>query len=102
MTKDIMISNLAEIIAKQSQEIDKLNSKNEELICACEEISLERSKLKEYVVTWVVEEAVKEFQNYLDKQEISMDKESDIDSFRHLLKMRISVNTNSEPNNKSI
>lgn len=102
MTKDIMISNLAEIIAKQSQEIDKLNIKNQELIDVCEQIDENRRRQKTFIVNFVIEEAVKEFQNYLDKQEISMDKESDIDSFRHLLKMRISVNTNSEPNNKSI
>lgn len=102
MTKDIMIMNLAEIIAKQSQEIDKLNIKNEELICACEEIDENRRRQETFIENVVIEEAVKEFQNYLDKQEISMDKESDIESFRHLLKMRISVNTNSEPDNKAI
>lgn len=98
MTKDIMIRNLADIIAKQSQEINKLNIKNQELI----EIDENRHRQETILVNVVIEEAVKEFQNYLDKQEISMDKESDIDSFRHLLKMRISVNTNSEPDNKAI
>lgn len=102
MTKDIMISNLAEIIAKQSQEINKLNIKNKELIDVCEQIDENRRRQETFIVNVVVEEAVKEFQNYLDEQEISMDKESDIDSFRHLLKMRISVNINSEPNNKAI
>ena len=102
MTKDIMISNLAEIIAKQSQEINKLNIKNQELIDVCEQIDENRRRQETFIVNVVVEEAVKEFQNYLDKQEISMDKESDIESFRHLLKMRLSVNTNSEPDNKAI
>lgn len=95
-----MISNLAEIIAEQSQEIDKLNSKNEELIDVCEQIDKNRRRQETFIENVVIEEAVKEFQNYLDKQEISMDKESDIESFRHLLKMRISVNT--EPDNKAI
>lgn len=97
-----MISNLAEIIAKQSQEINKLNIKNQELIDVCEQIDENRRRQETFIVNVVVEEAVKEFQNYLDKQEISMDKESDIESFRHLLKMRLSVNTNSEPDNKAI
>lgn len=74
MTKDIIIMNLAEIIAKQSQEIDKLNSKNKDLNELCEEISLETSKQRESLVNSVVEEAVKEFQHYInDKKEISMD-----------------------------
>lgn len=97
-----MIGNLAEIIAKQSQELDNLNRENKNLNELCEEYRLDRIKQREFLVNLVIEESVKEFQNYLDKQEISMDKESDIDSFRHLLKMRISVNTNSEPNNKAI
>lgn len=97
-----MIRNLAEIIAKQSQEINKLNIKKQELIDVCEQIDENRRRQETFIVNVVVEEAVKEFQNYLDKQEISMDKESDIDSFRHLLKMRISVNTNSETDNKAI
>lgn len=93
--------NLSEIITKQSQEIDKLNIKNQELIDACEEISLDRIKQREFLVNFVIEEAVKEFQNYLE-QEINMDKESEIDSFRHLLKNRIRLSTilnnNNEPN----